>query len=49
MRQLVRRYLDRRGARFVLFSAIGGFVFLMGLGLQAVLTGRWHVSPWCPT
>jgi 4-amino-4-deoxy-L-arabinose transferase-like glycosyltransferase/putative flippase GtrA/GT2 family glycosyltransferase len=38
-------YLDRRGARFVLFSAIGGFVFLMGLGLQAVLTGSWHVPP----
>jgi putative flippase GtrA/GT2 family glycosyltransferase len=38
-------YLDRRGARFVVFSAIGGFVFLMGLGLQAVLTGRWHVLP----
>ena len=38
-------YLERRGARFVVFSAIGGFVFLMGLGLQAVLTGRWHVLP----
>jgi putative flippase GtrA/GT2 family glycosyltransferase len=38
-------YLDRRGARFVLFSAIGGVVFLMGLGLQVVLTGRWHVLP----
>jgi putative flippase GtrA/GT2 family glycosyltransferase len=38
-------YLDRRGARFVVFSAIGGFVFLMGLGLQAVLTGSWHVTP----
>ena len=38
-------YLDRRGARFVVFSAIGGFVFLMGLGLQAVLTGSWHVLP----
>ena len=38
-------YLDRRGARFVVFSAIGGSVFLMGLGLQAVLTGWWHVAP----
>jgi putative flippase GtrA/GT2 family glycosyltransferase len=38
-------YLERRGARFVLFSAIGGTVFLMGLGLQALLTGRWHVQP----
>ena len=38
-------YLERRGARFVVFSAIGGFVFLLGLGLQAVLTGRWQVLP----
>jgi putative flippase GtrA/GT2 family glycosyltransferase len=38
-------YLDRRGARFVVFSAIGGSVFLMGLGIQAVLTGMWHLSP----
>ena len=38
-------YLDRRGARFVVFSAIGGSVFLMGLGVQAVLTGMWHLSP----
>jgi glycosyltransferase involved in cell wall biosynthesis/putative flippase GtrA len=29
----------------VLFSAIGGFIFLMGLGLQAALTGTWHVQP----
>jgi putative flippase GtrA len=36
-------YLERRGARFVLFSAIGGFVFLMGLGLQVGLTGRLHM------
>ena len=38
-------YLERRGARFVVFSAIGGAVFLMGLGLQAVLTGAWHMQP----
>ena len=38
-------YLERRGARFVVFSAIGGFVFLMGLGLQALLTGSWHLLP----
>ena len=38
-------YLDRRGVRFVIFSAIGGFVFLLGLGLQAVLTGRWQMAP----
>ena len=38
-------YLDRRGVRFVVFSAIGGFVFLLGLGLQAVLTGRWQMAP----
>ncbi len=38
-------YLDRRGSRFVVFSAIGGFIFLMGLGLQAELTGNWRVLP----
>ena len=38
-------YLERRGARFVVFSGIGGAVFFMGLGLQAALTGRWHVLP----
>ena len=38
-------YLERRAARFAVFSAIGGFVFLMGFGLQAVLTGSWHVLP----
>src|ERR1035438_3776579 len=38
-------YLPRRGSRFILFSAIGGGVFLAGLGLQAVLTGGWHVRP----
>jgi putative flippase GtrA/glycosyltransferase involved in cell wall biosynthesis len=38
-------YLERRGARFVVFSAIGGAVFLMGLGLQAVLTGAGHMQP----
>ena len=38
-------YLERRGARFVVFSGIGGAVFFLGLGLQAVLTGRWHVLP----
>ncbi len=38
-------YLERRGARFVVFSAIGGAVFIMGLGLQAVLTGAGHMQP----
>jgi putative flippase GtrA len=38
-------YLERRGARFVLFSAIGGAIFLLGLGLQAVLTGAGHMQP----
>jgi putative flippase GtrA/glycosyltransferase involved in cell wall biosynthesis len=38
-------YLERRGARFVVFSAIGGAVFVMGLGLQAVLTGAGHMQP----
>jgi putative flippase GtrA len=37
--------LHRRGLRFVIFSAIGGFVFLLGLGLQVVLTGGFHVLP----
>lgn len=35
----------RRGSRFIIFSAIGGFVFLMGFGLQVVLTGGLHVLP----
>jgi 4-amino-4-deoxy-L-arabinose transferase-like glycosyltransferase/GT2 family glycosyltransferase len=39
------RGLDRRGSRFIVFSTIGGIVFLMGLGLQAVLTGGLHVLP----
>jgi putative flippase GtrA/GT2 family glycosyltransferase len=40
-------YLSTRGARFVLFSAIGGAVFLMGLAIQYVLTGRLHLpSMW---
>lgn len=38
-------YLERRGARFVVFSAIGGAVFIMGLGLQAALTGAGHMLP----
>ena len=38
-------YLERRGARFVVFSAIGGAVFVMGLALQAVLTGAGHMQP----
>jgi putative flippase GtrA len=31
------------GVRFTIFSAIGGVIFLLGLGLQAALTGHWHV------
>ncbi len=38
-------YLERRGARFVVFSAIGAFVFLLGLGLQAALTGGLDMRP----
>jgi putative flippase GtrA/glycosyltransferase involved in cell wall biosynthesis len=38
-------YLQRRAARFLIFSAIGGFVFLLGLGLQILLTGSWHMAP----
>jgi putative flippase GtrA/GT2 family glycosyltransferase len=37
------RLSDRRGLRFALFSVIGGVVFLMGLGIQLVLTGWMHV------
>jgi putative flippase GtrA/glycosyltransferase involved in cell wall biosynthesis len=33
------------GSRFVLFSAIGGVVFLLGFGLQAWLTSGLHVLP----
>ncbi len=32
------------GSRFLLFSAIGGFVFLLGFGLQAWLTSGLHVN-----
>jgi putative flippase GtrA/GT2 family glycosyltransferase len=39
------RRLVRRGARFVIFGAVGGTVFLMGLGLQAGLTGDEHLPP----
>ena len=39
------RRLGRRGVRFMVFSAIGGFIFLAGLGLQAELTGSLHVLP----
>jgi putative flippase GtrA len=37
--------LRRRGLRFMIFSAIGGFVFLMGFAIQVVLTGFLHVLP----
>jgi putative flippase GtrA/glycosyltransferase involved in cell wall biosynthesis/4-amino-4-deoxy-L-arabinose transferase-like glycosyltransferase len=37
---------SRRGSRFFVFSAIGGSIFLMGFGLQAALTGIWHIPPW---
>ena len=36
---------QRRGLRFLTFSAIGGAVFVLGLGLQLALTGHWHVPP----
>ena len=32
------------GSRFLLFSAIGGFVFLIGFGLQAWMTSLLHIS-----
>jgi succinoglycan biosynthesis protein ExoA len=31
-------------ARFAAFSVIGAFVFWVGIGLQVLLTGDWHVS-----
>ncbi len=39
--------LSTRGARFVLFSAIGASVFVLGLAIQYVLTGKFHLpSMW---
>jgi GT2 family glycosyltransferase/putative flippase GtrA len=37
--------LAPHASRFAIFSAIGAAVFLVGLGMQVELTGRWHVSP----
>lgn len=42
---LITRRLRPHAPRLVRFSAIGGVVFLMGLGIQVELTGRWHVLP----
>jgi putative flippase GtrA/glycosyltransferase involved in cell wall biosynthesis len=39
------RPANHTGSRFFIFSAIGGSVFLIGFGLQAALTGKWHVPP----
>ena len=39
------RYPGRPGGRVVVFCAIGGGIFLAGLGLQALLTGAGHVLP----
>ena len=33
------------GPRFLMFCAIGTAIFLLGLVIQAVLTGLWHVPP----
>jgi putative flippase GtrA/glycosyltransferase involved in cell wall biosynthesis len=36
---------EAHAKRFTIFSAIGGVVFVMGLALQALLTGHWHIPP----
>lgn len=40
----MRRLLSKHGARFVSFSAVGGFVFVLGLAIQALLVQAWHVG-----
>jgi putative flippase GtrA/GT2 family glycosyltransferase len=39
----ISRPADHR-ARFLKFSAVGAALFWFGIGLQALLTGQWHVS-----
>jgi putative flippase GtrA len=38
-------YGSLRKSRFLVFSAIGGFVFVLGLAVQVWLTGTLHVRP----
>src|SRR5215472_2242058 len=38
-------YASLRKSRFLIFSAIGGFVFVLGLAVQVWLTGALHVHP----
>lgn len=40
----IRRLLGNHGARFVSFSAVGGFVFVLGLAIQALLVQVWRVG-----
>ena len=35
---------EKHGRRFAIFALIGGSVFVMGLALQALLTGKWHMA-----
>ena len=38
------RSTEKHGRRFTVFALIGGSVFVMGLALQALLTGKWHMA-----
>jgi putative flippase GtrA len=40
----IRALVAEHGTRFASFSAIGGFVFLLGLGFQALLVQMCHVG-----
>ncbi|HEV2373492.1 MAG TPA: GtrA family protein [Streptosporangiaceae bacterium] len=40
----IRRLLGKHGARFVSFSGVGGFVFVLGLAIQAFLVQVWGVG-----
>src|SRR5215475_8014500 len=43
-REKFRALISRHGVRFVSFSLVGGFVFLLGLGLQAFLVEVCHLG-----
>jgi putative flippase GtrA/GT2 family glycosyltransferase len=36
---------EGHGRRFTIFGLIGAAIFVMGLAMQAVLTGKWHMAP----
>lgn len=40
----MRRLLGKHGARFASFSLVGGFVFVLGLAIQAILVQVWRVG-----